>query len=95
MCVKCLLADVLLVNSNSTTISGGMGDILPQSVCNAPTNNLLLSCVNAAGSSDSDSDNNAVTTVGIVLLVCLATLLLIIVVLLLLCMRKLKFKKSR
>ena len=56
--------------TSSSETTGG----LPQNVCNAPADNILLSCVNET----SDSNNDVITIVIFVLLLLLASLLLVI-----------------
>ena len=75
------------MNFNFTASSSEMAGSLPQDVCNAPANNVLLSCVNEERenfvASSNDSDNNVITIVAIVLPLLLASLLVIITVVLL------------
>lgn len=77
-----------LVNFNFTATTEMAGSP-SQDVCNVPTNNVLLSCVNEDGenfmasSNDNDSDNSMISIVAIVLPLIIASLLLIIITVLL------------
>ena len=95
MLITCLLTQILcLVNVNVTT-SSGMGNTPSQDVCIAPTNNVLLSCVNVASSNYADADDNSVVTVAIVLPICLAIVLLVILVVILYRRLRIKLKSTR
>ena len=71
---------VTVVNHNSAAVMVASS----QSVCNIPTNNVLLSCVNeqTERSSSSDGGIDAITVVVILLSVCLTLLLVLMAVLL-------------